>query len=136
MTRPSNLLFPTPQYPVTRVRRVLPFVCGLVTAIGDLVPGIGGPLTFERDEIPPLLRPRPLFQTASAHRAHRAHRAQRVVALLLGVVALPAGGHPVERFLRLGPVQFGPPDRRLGQPDPIERERHLLHLGPRRHTPS
>ena len=131
MIRPSKLIFPAPQYPVARVRRVLPFVCGLVTAIGGLVPGIGGPLTFVCDEIPPLLRPRPLLQTVGAHRAHRAHG---VVALLLGVVALPAGGQPVERFLRLVPVQFGPPDRRLGQPDPIERERQLRHLGPRRHT--
>ena len=131
MIRPSNLIFPTPifptpQYSVARVGRVLPFACGLVTAIGGLVSGIGGPLTVERDEIPPLLRPGPVFQTV------RVHRAQRVVALHPGLVPLPAGDHPVERFLRLGPVQFGPPDRRLGQPDPIERERHLRHLGPRR----
>jgi len=128
--RPSNLLFPTPQYPVARVRHVLPFVRGRVTTIGGVVAGIGDPLTFERDEIPPLLRPRPLFQTASAHRA------QRVVAFHPGLVTLPAGGHPVEGFQRLGPVQFGPPLRRLGQPDPIERERHLRHLRPRRYTPS
>ena len=58
------------------------------------------------------------------------------VAFHPGLVPLPAGGHPVERFQRLGPVHFGPPDRRLGQPDPIERERQLRHLRPRRHTPS
>src|SRR5215217_895206 len=59
MIRSSNLLFPAPQYPVARVRHVLPFVRGRVTTIGGVVAGIGDPLTFERDEIPPLLRPRP-----------------------------------------------------------------------------